>query len=76
MCQSSFDAEHAAAYQEAQQQGWKAADRHVIASRAARRKAKDPRRLWSFVEPSAEERAEVERIESQLKTTVNTGRSK
>lgn len=68
MCQSSFDAEHHAAYVEAQTTGWKPADRGAIASRAARRKAKDPRRLWSFVEPSDAERAEVERIERDLKT--------
>jgi len=64
---SSFDAEHAAAYRTAQHEGWKPADRAAIASRAARRKAKDPRRLWSFVIPSDAEVAEVERIEAELK---------
>lgn len=67
MSNSSFDAEHHAAYVEAQTTGWKAADRGAIASKAARRKAKDPRALWSFYCPSEAEVAEVERIEAALK---------
>lgn len=66
MSNSSYDADHADAYRTCQHEGWKPADRGVIASRAARRKAKDPRALWSFVVPSDAERAEVERIEAAL----------
>lgn len=63
MNNSSFDAERALAYQEAQTVGWKAADRDAIARRAAQRKARDPRILWSFYSPSAAEVAAVEAAE-------------
>ncbi len=62
----SYDAEHATAYRLAQVDGWKCADRHIIARKAARRKAKDPRRLWSFIEPTPAEIEEARRIEAIL----------
>jgi len=62
----SYDAERHAALCEAQHVGYKRPDQFARASRAARRKAKDPRRLWSFIEPTPAEVAQVEAIERRL----------
>lgn len=61
MNRKSFDAEHHAAYRQAQHEGWKVTDRARIAKEVARR-----RMQLAFVEATPEELAEIERIEAAL----------